>query len=210
MSDEKIESKEKTLDEIRTEADAKACAVQRLASFLDQFLSGPMCGRCFPCAFGSYEAKLRTDRMTTGTGDGDETDITILRRIGALMQAGSRCKKGKDTGQYISGILSNAVEEFREHLSRICPAGECVALIEYRIDPDRCTLCGKCLKVCRDDAILGEPRNPLRSGYLPFEIRQKRCTRCGECMKVCPEHAIGIHSVGVPARKDVSPVSQRT
>lgn len=198
MSEERIEATEdKTLEEIRTEADAKACAVQKVFHFIGQFLSGPMCGKCFPCAFGSYEAKVRTGRLISRSGHVDETDIAILSRIGSLMKDGSRCKKGKDTGRYITDVLTNAEEEFRAHLSGICPRKECGALMEYRINPDLCTLCGKCLKACKDDAILGEAKKPFLSGYFPFEIRQKRCTKCGECVKACPENAVEIRSVEI-------------
>jgi energy-converting hydrogenase A subunit P len=51
-------------------------------------------------------------------------------------------------------------------------------------------MCGKCLDACQYNAVIGEPREMYRSGYLPYEIRLQRCTRCGECVKVCPTGAI--------------------
>ena len=70
--------------------------------------------------------------------------------------------------------------------------GECLALIEYRVIPDKCNMCGLCQDACKYSAIQGEKKKTYRSGYLPFEIRQKRCTKCGECIKVCPTRAIEI------------------
>jgi ferredoxin len=191
MSEETTqEEKEKTLEDIRKEADEKACAVQKILHFIGQFLAGPMCGKCFPCAFGTYEAKIRSERLSTDPGQADEAEIEVLRRISSLMIYSSRCKKGKDTGKFITDILTNAEEEIRKHLSGICPQKECFTLVEYRINPGLCTMCGKCADVCKHNAILGEKRTHFQSGYLPFEIRQKRCTKCGECLKVCPENAI--------------------
>jgi ferredoxin len=198
MSEEKIQDeKERTLEDIRKEADEKACAVQKILHFIGQFLAGPMCGKCFPCAFGTYEAKIRAGRIGTHSAQVNETDIEALRRIGSLMKEGSRCKKGKDTGHYVTAILTNAEEEIRKHLSGTCPQKECFALVEYRVNPGLCTMCGKCADVCKDNAILGEKRTHFQSGYLPFEIRQKRCTKCGECLKVCPENAIEILSLEI-------------
>ncbi|MFA6056211.1 MAG: 4Fe-4S binding protein, partial [Thermodesulfovibrionales bacterium] len=105
--------------------------------------------------------------------------------------------KGKDTGKYLAEILSVSGNEFKEHLSGICPKKECTSLIEYIIRPELCTMCGECLEVCKYDAILGEKKTPYRSGYLTFEIRKKRCTNCGECVKVCPTGAIEIVTVSV-------------
>jgi ferredoxin len=198
MSEETTqEEKEKTLEDIRKEADEKACAVQKIVHFIGQFLVGPMCGKCFPCAFGTYEAKIRSERLSTSPGKANEADIEVLRRIGSLMIYSSRCKKGKDTGKFITDILTNAEEEIRKHLSGTCPQKGCFALVEYRINPGLCTMCGKCADVCKDNAILGEKRTYFQSGYLPFEIRQKRCTKCGECLKVCPENAIEILSLEI-------------
>jgi NAD-dependent dihydropyrimidine dehydrogenase PreA subunit len=83
-------------------------------------------------------------------------------------------------------------EEIRQHLAGICPKKECRGLVEYIIRPESCIMCGKCLEVCQYNAVIGEPRERFRSGYLPFEIRLQRCTRCGECMKVCPTGAIEV------------------
>jgi ferredoxin len=106
------------------------------------------------------------------------------------MIEGSFCKKGRDTGRFLTDVLTTAEEEFEQHVSGVCPKKECVSLVEYVIRPELCSMCGECLSACTFDAITGEKRVPYLSGYLPFEIRQKRCTKCGECVKVCPTGAI--------------------
>jgi ferredoxin len=193
MSEETLaEEKGKKLEDIRKEAEEKNCPVQRALYYVEEFLAGPMCGRCYPCALGTYEAKIRLIRIAQHLEDVSAPDIEALKRIFSQMIEGSFCKKGKDTGKFITEILANSAEEFNLHLSGICPKKACISLIEYVINPELCIMCGKCLEACKYDAIVGEVKKPYLSGYLPFEIRQKRCTRCGECIKVCPIGAIEV------------------
>jgi ferredoxin len=187
-----IEEKEKKLEDIRKEAEGKRCAVQKTLYFIEEFLAGPMCGKCLPCALGSYEAKIRLIKLAQNIEGIGASDIEALKRIALQMLESSRCKKGKDTAQFMIELLEGSQEEFNLHLSGVCPEKECSALIEYIIVPELCIMCGKCLEACKYDAIIGEKKEPFLSGYLPFEIRQKRCTKCGECVKVCPTGAIEI------------------
>lgn len=193
MSEEKLtEEKGKKLEDIKKEAEEKACLVQRALYFVEEFIAGPMCGKCYPCSLGTQEAKIRLIRISQYLENVSDSDIQALKRIGSQMLEGSFCKKGKDTGRFIIETIISSEEDFNQHISGICPKKECVNLIEYVIDPVLCIMCGKCLEVCKYDAIIGEKREPYLSEYLPFEIRQKRCTRCGECVKVCPAEAIEI------------------
>jgi len=195
MSEERIEEeKEKKLEDIRKEAEGKACAVQRALHFITEFLEGPMCGKCYPCALGTYEAKVKLTKISRHLGDVSDADVSVLLRIGRNMIEGSFCKKGKDTGRFLTETLTGAEDEFKQHISGQCPKQECVTLIKYVINPERCTMCGNCADACKYGAILGEKRTPYRSGYLPFEIRQKRCTKCGKCVTVCTENAIEVIS----------------
>jgi NAD-dependent dihydropyrimidine dehydrogenase PreA subunit len=184
MTEEK--KKEIKMDDVRARADENKCPVQKSMVFVNEFLSGPMCGRCFPCAFGSYEARVRLKKLIEGTAT--EDDVTALRRIAANMVEASMCKKGKDTARYI--IENIETGEYAEHLTKICSMKECRHHLQYIIVPEKCSICGLCQDVCKDNAIVGEKKKSYRSGYLPFEIAQKRCTKCGECIKVCPTGAI--------------------
>ncbi|MEJ2695467.1 MAG: 4Fe-4S dicluster domain-containing protein [Candidatus Sulfobium sp.] len=190
------EQKEPKVEEIKKAAEEeKKCPVQRSLFYIEGFLDGPMCGRCFPCAFGSYEARVRLKRIIQGRGG--EDDIRTLRRISEEMLTSSRCKKGKDTAAFLTEWLNTDV--FRRHAEGSCPDMECKSLIEYRIIPEKCTMCGLCLEACKYAAIHGEKRRPFASGYSPFEIRQKRCVKCGDCLPVCPYGAIVIVEKEVPA-----------
>ena len=181
------ELKEKKVEDIKKEADEGIkCPVSRALYYISGFLSGPMCGKCFPCSMGSYEAKIRLQHIIDGKAT--EADLLALKRISSEMLEASMCKKGKDTAKFVLDWL--ATDIFAEHINGICRENECTAMMEYVIVSGKCTMCGACLDVCKDNAIVGEKRKTYKSGYLPFEIRQKRCTRCGECMKVCSEGAV--------------------
>jgi NAD-dependent dihydropyrimidine dehydrogenase PreA subunit len=186
---------EKKLEDIKKEAEGKRCAVQKTLYFIEEFLAGPMCGKCIPCALGSYEAKIRLIKLAQNIEGIGASDVEALRRIALQMLESSRCKKGKDTAQFMIELLEGSQEEFDLHFFGICPEKECIARIEYIIVPEFCIMCGICLEACKYDAIIGEKKTPFLSGYLPFEIRQKRCVKCGDCIKVCPTNAIVITDV---------------
>lgn len=182
------DNKEKpvTMKDVLAKAEEKKCAAQQALVFIEEFLAEPMCGRCFPCSFGSYEAKIRLKKVVAGIAS--DEDIERLRRIGTNMLEASMCKKGKDTAAFILNKIT--ADDFTGHISGDCSKIECIDFRSYLIIPNKCTMCGLCLDACKDYAITGEKRKPYLSGYLPFEISQKRCTKCGECIKVCPDEAI--------------------
>lgn len=184
--------KGRKLEDIRKEAEGKACPVQRSLYFIEEFIAGPMCSKCYPCSLGTGEAKIRLRKIGGYADKAGDEDLHALKRIGLAMTDGSFCKKGKDTGRFIIEILTASEEEFRRHIAGFCPEKECTALVEYVINPALCTICGRCAEVCKPGAIIGEKKLPYLSGYIPFEIRQRRCTKCGECIRVCPEGAIEV------------------
>ena len=50
---------------------------------------------------------------------------------------------------------------------------------EAIIDPDRCIQCGRCIELCRFDAVKDT-----------FEVDPIECEGCGVCVDLCPEQAI--------------------
>jgi formate hydrogenlyase subunit 6/NADH:ubiquinone oxidoreductase subunit I len=152
-----------------------------------------MCGRCYPCSLGTEEAKIRLIRLSQHLDDATESDLQALKRIASFMIESSYCKKGRDTGRFLAEKIESAEEEFRLHISGICPKRECISSTEYVVNPDLCVACGACVKRCKYDAIKGEAAEST-AGFLPFEIKQKVCVRCGECVNVCPTGAIEVIS----------------
>ncbi len=187
------EKKELKVEDIKTAAQAKGCPVQKALYYVTGFLEGPMCGKCFPCSLGSFEAKRRLENITEGRGT--EADIGVLKRIAGSMLEASMCKKGKDTARFLLEWMEAG--SFSVHVGQSgaggrCPEKQCLGLIEFRVDPEKCTRCGLCKDACTHGAIFGEKRKHYLTGYPPFEIRQKRCVKCGDCLRACPEGAIEI------------------
>ncbi len=191
------EEQGRKLEDIRKESEGKLCPVQKSLYFVSEFLAGPMCGKCYPCALGTNEARIRLIRLSQHLPGVSEDDIATVRRIAERMVVGSFCKKGKDTGKFLLEVLDASGDEFSQHASGICPKKECISLVEYVINSDLCIMCGKCAEICKYGAILGQKAEPYRTGYLPFEIRQKRCVKCGECVDICPTGAIEVTTVEV-------------
>lgn len=183
---EKEKKKPVKMEDVQAKADLKNCPVQRSIVYIEEFLAEPMCGRCFPCSMGTYESRIRVNRMIDGSSS--DEDIQAVKMIMSHMLTASMCKKGKDTAAYILEQMGSS--EFSDHTSGTCKTGECNTLTSYHIIPENCTSCGDCLDVCKDNAVIGEKVKPFMSGYMPFEIAQKRCTKCGECIKVCKDKAI--------------------
>jgi len=192
------EQKEKKVEDIKKEADTRKCPVNKALYYIEEFISGPMCGKCFPCEMGVYEARIRLKNITEGKGA--DSDLSAIKRIASDMLESSRCKRGKDTAAFILDWMGTDV--FKEHIQGRCPDRECISLIEYRIIPEKCIMCGLCKDACKYNAILGEKKKGYKSGYLPFEIRQRRCVKCGDCIKVCPTEAVII--VDVKAKEKIS------
>jgi ferredoxin len=180
------EKKVVKVDDIKNDAESIKCPVEKSLYLMDTFLSGPMCGRCFPCSMGSYEARILLKNIINGSSS--EEEVLHIKTIAEEMIVASLCKKGKDVAKYILEWMDSDV--FSKHLEGLCPEKTCKSLIEYRIIPDKCTMCGICSKICKYNAIHGEKVKPFMSGFYPFEIRQQKCVKCGDCLDVCPTEAI--------------------
>mgnify|MGYP006298360927 CR=1 FL=1 len=85
----------------------------------------------------------------------------------------------------------------------------------FRIDPDRCTGCCECIKVCRDRAIRKvtsalcakcpkycsavDPAQ-LQCSQNKMCIDPRACSQCGACFEVCPHDAVIVEdTVAAPA-----------
>ncbi len=55
----------------------------------------------------------------------------------------------------------------------------------YSIDPDACTACGRCRRLCPQQCIAGERK-------VPHQIDPERCIRCGACFLACRFGAVRV------------------
>ncbi|MBO5411126.1 MAG: 4Fe-4S binding protein, partial [Clostridia bacterium] len=77
-------------------------------------------------------------------------------------------------------------DEYEAHISdKKCPAKECISLLTYTIDKDKCIGCTLCAKKCPANAITGELKKP-------HEINPELCVRCDQCRRNCRFGAISV------------------
>jgi NADH-quinone oxidoreductase subunit F len=119
-------------------------------------------------------------RITEGRGE--EGDLELLSDLAEVAQEASLCALGKTAPNPFLSTFRYFKDEYEAHIKeKRCPALSCKALINYYIDPARCTACMLCLKRCPDGAIDGGKKRI-------HVIDQDKCTNCGTCFEVCPAH----------------------
>jgi ferredoxin len=85
-------------------------------------------------------------------------------------------------------------DEFVEHIvDRRCRAAVCRDLVVYRVLPDRCTGCERCVAVCPTGAITG-PRSE------PHNLDPEKCIKCRSCYEVCRFDAIAGDAIVIESR----------
>ena len=63
--------------------------------------------------------------------------------------------------------------------------------------PNVCIQCGKCMKVCENEAITQNPKTGV------YMINKKKCVSCGKCVEVCPMKVM-VMPEGGPASKCIA------
>ncbi len=162
--------------------DDRDCAVEISRYFL-HFTQNESCGKCTFCRIGTKRMLEILERICAG--DGKEGDIEALAELADRVKRGSLCGLGQTAPNPVLTTLKYFREEYEAHVrERRCPAGQCKALIRYRVTP-ACTGCTLCAQACPAGAI--EPRP-----YERHEVDDDRCTRCGMCVTACPEDSIEV------------------
>lgn len=162
--------------------DDSKCMVN-LAKFFLEFTVDESCGKCPPCRIGTKRMLEILTRITEGKGK--DGDIEKLERLAENIKKSSLCGLGQTAPNPVLSTLRYFRDEYEAHIKeKRCPAGECKALTQVHIDPDKCKQCGICAKNCPVGAIDGE----VRKG--PFKINQDKCIKCGICITKCPFKAI--------------------
>jgi NADH:ubiquinone oxidoreductase subunit F (NADH-binding)/(2Fe-2S) ferredoxin/ferredoxin len=168
--------------------DEGTCMVDIARYFLD-FLKEESCGKCVPCREGIARSLEILNRICQGRGRAGDMDL--LEELSETIMGFSLCALGRTAPNPVLSTLKYFRDEYEAHIfERRCPAGVCKALIEYWIDPELCTGCGACTRVCPQEAITGEKNSP-------HAVTRSDCIKCGACYDVCRFEAIAIRSVGI-------------
>jgi len=163
--------------------DDRTCMVDVALYFL-KFLEEESCGKCTPCREGIYQMRLILERITQGKGK--EEDIETIEWMGKAIIDGSLCGLGKTAPNPVLTTLRYFRDEYESHIKeKRCPAGVCKALITYTIDPELCTGCTVCAKICPVEAATGEKKEV-------HTIDQDKCIKCGACFESCKFDAVKV------------------
>ena len=159
--------------------DETTCMVGMAKFFLD-FTAKESCGKCVHCRIGTKRMLEVLKRITEG--EGREGDIELLEELCYAIKDSALCGLGQTAPNPVLTTIRYFRDEYEAHIKdKKCPAGECTALLTYRIDKDKCRGCSLCAKKCPADAITGEVKSP-------FTIDAEKCIKCGQCEEVCPQH----------------------
>ena len=161
--------------------DDSTCMVD-FARFFLQFTAEESCGRCVPCRVGIGHLVSMLDAICAGKGE--LADLDRLERLARLVKASSLCGLGQTAPNPVLSSLKYFRDEFVEHIvARRCRAVVCRDLVVYRIVPDLCTGCQRCVQVCPTGAITG-PRAEVHN------LDPDKCIKCRSCYEACHFGAI--------------------
>jgi len=161
--------------------DDQTCMVEMARFFLD-FTQSESCGKCTFCRVGTLRMLEILTRITKG--EGVPEDLEKLKRLGGEIKQASLCGLGQTAPNPALTTMKYFAEEYEAHIKdKRCPAGSCLALVDFCIDPEKCTGCTVCAKSCPVSAISGERKQA-------HVIDTSICVKCGKCITSCNFGAI--------------------
>jgi len=161
--------------------DERSCMVDT-ARFFTEFSVDESCGKCVPCREG---LKVMLDKLTEIVdGLGKEGDLEFLEKLGRHIQDTSHCGLGQTAANPVLSTIRYFRDEYRVHLEeKKCPALVCTRLIEFKVNEEKCKMCGLCFKACPVNAITWEKKKPA-------VIDTTICNKCKTCIRTCKYWAI--------------------
>ncbi len=157
------------------------CMVE-VARFFMQFTQNESCGKCVPCREGTKRMLELLNDITEGRGTLEH--ITLLEELADTISHTALCGLGKTAASPVISTLKYFRDEYIAHVvDKKCPAGQCKALVNLKIDPNKCKGCTKCARICPVGAITGSVKQP-------HVIDTAKCIKCGTCKDSCKFGAI--------------------
>ncbi len=163
--------------------DESTCMVGMAKFFLD-FTKDESCGKCVHCRIGTKRLQEILGRIVSGQGK--EGDIELLEELCKAVKDGALCGLGQTAPNPVLTTIRYFRDEYEAHIKdKKCPAKECVDLLTYTIDAEKCIGCGLCARKCPAKAITGEKKKA-------HVIDPNVCIRCGQCIHGCKFGAINV------------------
>ena len=161
--------------------DESTCMVD-IARFFLNFTQDESCGKCTFCRIGTLRMLEILERITRG--EGKREDIDKLKGLGLRIKEASLCGLGQTAPNPVLTTLQYFIGECEAHIdAKKCPAKSCGLLVDYSIDPAKCTGCTLCAKNCASNAIQGK----LKEAHV---IDHALCIKCGKCITSCTFGAV--------------------
>ena len=152
-----------------------------VAKFYLEFTAEESCGKCTPCRIGTKRLLEILEKIISGAGT--EEDLEILETLSETIKDTALCGLGQTAPHPVLSTLKIFKDEYLAHVrDKKCPAGQCSALLQYRIT-QQCKGCTACNRVCPVGAISGAVKKQ-------HHIDSSKCIKCGACMNQCRFNAI--------------------
>jgi len=161
--------------------DEDNCMVD-IARFFLEFTVDESCGKCTPCRIGTRRLLEMLNKITEGNGTLE--DLDKMEELSHYIIENALCGLGQTAPNPVLSTLKYFRNEYEAHVvEKRCPAGVCKKLLQYVIDPNKCTGCTLCARKCPVSCIAGKVKEP-------HVIDQSKCIKCGACMDNCKFSAI--------------------
>lgn len=161
--------------------DDHTCMVD-MARFFMEFIQEESCGKCTPCREGTRRLLEILEKICEGRGE--PSDLDQLVSLSKVIQETALCGLGQTGPNPVLSTLRYFKHEYDAHIyDKKCPAKRCVSLLEFEVDPDKCTKCGLCFRACPTDAVVWKKKEVA-------SIDKEKCIQCMTCLEKCRFDAI--------------------